>query len=216
MPTRRSLKAYKNPGSTPYIRKPSNRQKNQKGVSKQKAKQTYLRNRAKLKPVNRKKWLKKKRDPREKKRRKYYEQYPKRYERKGYSPYTTPAERTKAWREEEKQKKRNKGESKEAAMWPADWNTWTKKTEPPTKGNNRSLRAPNLWDKPQQGLLNERTHDPADVNRPSRIQDQTNGSGKVFPRDSDLLNNKRILREEELNPRVAAFKVLSRYLKSKK
>ena len=101
-------------------------------------------------------------------------------------------------------------------MWPQNWNTQTKITEPPTEGNNRSLRAPNLWDKPQQVLLNDRIHPSSNTEKPSRVQDQTNGSGKVFPRDSDLLNNKRVYKEEEINYRLA-FLTISRYLeKSKK
>ena len=48
-------------------------------------------------------------DPAAKRYRKYYRQYPQRYKRRGMSPHQTPAERTKAWREDQKQQAKRKG-----------------------------------------------------------------------------------------------------------
>lgn len=209
MPTRRSVKG--SAGSTRFMRKPSNRQKKQKGISRSKSKQVYLRNRTKLRLINRKRWLKLRRDPNVQRRRKYYRQYPHRYQRKGFSPFNTPAERTKAWRVEQKKKQQSKSKpgssrtkKRKASMWPANWNTTTKKTEPPFGTSSTSLRSPNLWDRPQKGLFDSQVHSEGDGAKVDRVLDQTNGSSKVIPRDSDALNGKRVYKEEEIRPRLAA------------
>jgi hypothetical protein len=69
----------------------------------------YLRNPSKKREQKLKYKTKLKHDPKQKQYQKYYRQYPERFERRGLSPYNTPAERTKAWREEQKEDARRKG-----------------------------------------------------------------------------------------------------------
>jgi hypothetical protein len=90
---------------------PKKHQQNQGGPARLKSKQWYLRNPAHKRKMRMKYQLKDKRKPREKLKDKYYRMYPKRYERRGRG-FTTPAERTKAWREENKAEARRKGISR--------------------------------------------------------------------------------------------------------
>ncbi len=184
MPTRRKFSTPGDAGSTPFIRKPADRQKNQKGVSKQRSKQDYLRNRARLKPERRKYWRKKKRDPDTKRQRKYYRMYEKRYTRKGKSPYMTPAERSKAWRKE--QKTATPGGPTEGLMF-------TKKTEAPKGTTTTSMRAPNLQQHPQKGLWEDDKPNPNTTPNKSTPANRSNGFGKVLPpshSDSQMVNNR--------------------------
>lgn len=95
--------------------KPNQRQKNLPvGYSKQMRRQ-YLRKRQKNKLRGKLRYRTRgKRDPQQKKYRRYYRQYPNRYKRRGKSPFDTPAERTKAWREKQNQNSRNTGLSQES------------------------------------------------------------------------------------------------------
>jgi hypothetical protein len=190
-------------------------------------------------------------DPQAKRYRKYYRQYKNRYKRRGLSKFNTPAERTKAWREEQGAAAKRKGitpkEQAEdrkkkplrtrtkkdpgstskvyatteglmaawemlGANWPIDWNTTTKKTQPPGqldqnhgKGKSRdtgtprtspgkqqgeSLRAPDLHEKHQPGLFTQ--HHPPAAGVPNvQVNNPTSGSGKVIPPSytTDLVNN---------------------------
>lgn len=97
------------------------------------------------------------------------------------------------------------------ANWPIDWNTTTKKTQPPGqldqnhgKGKNRgtgvprtspgkqkgeSLRAPDLHEKHQDGLFTQ--HHPPAAGVPNvQVNNPTSGSGKVIPMSyyTDIVN----------------------------
>jgi len=108
MPTRR-------PGVTAQVEKeganplPQTRQKNlSPGYNKQR-RLDYLRKPSKKLKSRLRYKTDLKFDPADKRYRKYYRQYPERFKRKGISPYTTPAERTKAWREDQKEDAHRKG-----------------------------------------------------------------------------------------------------------
>lgn len=102
------------------------------------------------------------------------------------------------------------------ANWPVDWNTTTKKTQPPGqldqnygKGQSRdtgtprtspgkqqgeSLRAPDLSGKHQPGLTTQ--HLPPATGMPSvQVNNPTGGSGKVIPLSftTDLVNNTQMV-----------------------
>lgn len=91
---------------------PAKRQQHQKGQSKIKSRLDYMRDPGKKRRMRLKYQTRGKRSPKKKLKRRYYEKYPKRYERRGISPYSTPAERTKAWREDRKQSEQRKGISR--------------------------------------------------------------------------------------------------------
>jgi len=217
-----------------------------------KKRQEYLRDPGKKIQEKRDYQTREKRDPQNKRYRKYYRQYPNRYKRKGQSPFGTPAERTKAWREEQGQKAKSQGLTPKqqerqrkttkpeyrsrtpkqpgsaskvyashedfmaawemlGANWPVDWNTTTKKTQPPGqldqnfgKGKNQdtgtprtspgkqkgeSQRAPNLDEKHQPGLFTQ--HHPPAAGVPNvQVNNPTSGSGKVIPMSyyTDIVN----------------------------
>lgn len=135
---------------------PKKRQRNQNGVSKRKSDQFYRQNKEQIKLDRRKKWRKDRFNLTLKRRKKMMRMYPKRYERRGQSPYETPAERTKAWRKEQGQQAKRKGltnkewEAKRkeikrrdkmahsvavaylhTAAYPQKWHTQVKVTQPP-------------------------------------------------------------------------------------
>lgn len=114
---------------------PSVRQKHLAPAYQRVMKNWYRINRGRKKRVERQKYRTKgKRDPQEKRYRKYYRQYPHRYKRKGRTPFTTPAERTKAWRKEQGQDADRKG------ITPKQQETQRKRT--PTKTKSRSPKTP--------------------------------------------------------------------------
>lgn len=88
---------------------PSKRQKNLPSSEARKLRLDYLRNPNKRLKQKQKYKTKLKFDPNAKKYRKYYNQYKERFKRKGISPFGTAAERTKAWREDQKTEGRRKG-----------------------------------------------------------------------------------------------------------
>lgn len=90
---------------------PKERQKNQGGTARLRSKQWYMRNPAHKRRMRMKYRLRDKRLPREKLKDKYYRKYPHRYKRRGIG-FTTPAERTRAWRQEQKAERRRKGISR--------------------------------------------------------------------------------------------------------
>lgn len=227
---------------------PSQHQKNQGGPARLRSKQWYMRNPAKRREEKHEYQMRGKRLPREKLKKKYYRMYPHRFKRRGIG-FTTPAERTKAWREENKRederkgishrKKREKAKEKarkerfekqggvellaeafemlgidfSAANWPVDWNTQTKKTNPPSqldqnygpgqsrdtgtprkdpgKQQGESLRAPNLHDKHQKGLFTQNSPPAAGAINTPTTNNPTDGSGKVLPMSyyTDFVNN---------------------------
>ena len=232
---------------------PTTRQKNLSPAYAVVMKQDYRRNRSQKKLKQRMEYRTRgKRDPQQKRYRKFYRQYPHRYKRKGRSPFNTPAERTKAWREDQGQEAKDKGITRKeqetsrkrtprdtksrtpktpggtskvyasaedfmaawetlGANWPIDWNTTTKKTQPPGqldqnfgKGKNQdtgvprtspgkqkgeSLRAPDLHEKHQDGLFTQ--HSPPAAGVPNvQVNNPTSGSGKVIPMSyyTDIVN----------------------------
>lgn len=88
---------------------PTKRQKNAPPAYKKQNRLNYLRDPAKKLEMRLRYHTELKYDADNKRYRSYYSQYPKRYERRGQSPYNTPAERSKAWREDQKAKAKRKG-----------------------------------------------------------------------------------------------------------
>ena len=154
---------------------PAEHQKNQGGTARVKSKQWYLRHPAHKRKMRMKYRLRDKRLPREKLKDKYYRQYPHRYKRRGIG-VTTPAQRSKEWREEKKIELREKGRNRQAgfealadafeilglemfgASWPGNWNTQVKKTKPPEqldqnygKGQSRDTGIPRKDPTKQKG-----------------------------------------------------------------
>lgn len=205
---------------------PDEHQKNQGNVGRLRSKQWYQRHPKKKREVALEYRTRGKRLPREQLKRKYRRMYPNRYKRRGIDP-RTPAQKTKEWREKNKDTRRTAGMEllgqimeilgleMDAAMWPSDWNTQTKKTKPPEqldqnfgKGQSRgqgtprkdpskqkgeSLRAPDLSTKKQKGLKWE-LEPPASggLDYPQvSTSNPTDGSGKVIPMSyyTDLVNN---------------------------
>jgi hypothetical protein len=90
--------------------KPNQRQKNLPVGYSKKMRRQYLKKRQKNKLRGKLRYRTQgKRDPQKKKYRRYYRMYPNRYKRRGKSPYDTPAERTEAWREKQKQRSHDTG-----------------------------------------------------------------------------------------------------------
>lgn len=219
---------------------PAKRQNNQRGVSERYTQNYYRINKPQIQVKRRRWWRKKRLDPRLKRRKEMYRKYPDRYERRGQSPFNTPAERTEQWREDQKDtakrkgltrkewEKKRKDKKKTAQMrdlfaevreilggnWPQNWNTQVKNTQPPNTlsqnfgpGKSRgkstprnapyeqkgeSLKAPNLDNKPQEGLRKNRPDDPPASKMPAvQVNNPTSGSGKVIPLEyyTQLVNN---------------------------
>jgi len=80
---------------------PVEHQRNQGGSAKIDSRVNYRRDPSKRMRMKRKYQMRDKRQPKEKLKDKYYRMYPHRFKRRGIG-FTTPAERTKAWREENK------------------------------------------------------------------------------------------------------------------
>lgn len=132
---------------------PEKRQKDQRGVSKRYTQNYYRIKKPQIQVKRRREWRKKRLDPVLKRRKEMYRKYPKRYERRGQSPFNTPAERTQAWREEQNSLARRKGLTRSewdkkrkeafslieeariilAANYPQNWNTHVKITDPPER-----------------------------------------------------------------------------------
>ena len=208
---------------------PSVHQKNLAGPAKLKSQRDYLRDREPKKRQERKDWKVERRQPRGKLKRRYRRDYPHRYERKGVDS-RTPAQKTKAWREEHQKDAHAAsqhqaglellGEVMEmfgfdlgAANWPVDWNSTTKKTQPPgeldqnfgpgqsrdtgtprkdpVKQQGQSLRAPGLFEKHQKGLFTQQTPPAAGAINIPTTNNPTDGSGKVLPMSwyTDAVNN---------------------------
>lgn len=123
---------------------PSKRQRETKGPEQQGIKQDYLRHRpSKQREMRQEYRTKGKNDPDLKRYKKLYEQYPKRFERKRPGEFDTAADRTKAWREEQKQdadragrtpteqEKVRKREEAQKRATEQGWYTTTKETVPP-------------------------------------------------------------------------------------
>jgi hypothetical protein len=92
--------------------KPNQREKNLGPAYSRVLRQWYLRNKSRKKLKQKLKYRTRlKRDPQSKKYRRYYKMYPARYKRRGRSPFGTPAERTKAWREKQDQTSRATGKT---------------------------------------------------------------------------------------------------------
>jgi hypothetical protein len=208
---------------------PDKHQKNQGNVGRLRSKQWYLRNPAKKRKMRLNYQMRLKRLPTEKLKRKYRRMYPNRYKRRGIDP-RTPAQKTRDWRIEKRQQREQGrtagmellgqvmellGFETEAANWPSNWNTHTKKTVPPeqldqnfgkgqsrdtgtprkdkTKQKGESLRAPDLSSKKQKGLRWE-LKPPASggLDYPQvTTMNPTDGSGKVIPMSyyTDMVNN---------------------------
>lgn len=188
---------------------PSEHQKNQGNVGRLRSKRWYQRHPSKKRKVLLKYNTRGKRLPKDKLQRKYRRMYENRYKRRGIDP-RTPAQKTKAWREDHKSKRAGMDLLSEVmemlgGNWTADWNTTVKKTVPPGqldqnfgKGQSRetgtprkdttsqsggSLRAPNLPSKPQKGLQWE-LEPPASGGLDYPVvttNNPTDGSGKVMP-----------------------------------
>lgn len=203
---------------------PDERQKNQGNVGRLRSKRWYARNPKKKREERVEYQTRGKRLPKEKLERKYRREYPTRYTRRGIDP-RTPAQKTKEWRIEEGQRQAGMellgevmemlGIELDAANWPSNWNTHTKKTVPPGqldqnfgKGQSRdigtprkdkavqqgeSLRAPDLPGKEQKGLQWQ-LEPPASggLDYPDvSTSNPTDGSGKVLPMSwyTDMVNN---------------------------
>lgn len=157
---------------------PDKRQNNQRSVSRRYTKNYYRIKKPQIQLKRQKAWRKKRLDPVLKRRKKMYRQYPQRYERRGQSPFNTPAERTKAWRKEQDQTARRKGLTRKewekkrknastllaealeilGANYPQNWNTHVKKTVPPGnldqnfgKGKSRQTGTPRQDPSAQKG-----------------------------------------------------------------
>jgi hypothetical protein len=132
---------------------PSERQKNLSGQGRMAPKRWYRRNKEPKKRKEKREWKIERRKPKQKLKRRYRRDFPHRYKRKGIDA-RTPAQKTKAWREEQKKgdvpgtSDREAAEHMaglellgevmemlgfefDAANWPVDWNTHVKKTQPP-------------------------------------------------------------------------------------
>jgi hypothetical protein len=202
---------------------PKKRQQNQKGVSRRYHSNYYRINGPKIKQKARKRWLKKRLDPVLKRRKKMMRQYPNKYKRRGYGPYDTPAQRTRAWREKNKEASLLLKEAHTimAANWSVDWGTHVKRTVPPeqleqnmgptqtgvprkdnSKQKGESLRAPDLNRKPQKGLRTEQRI-PGGSKMPSGygVNNPTSGSGKVIPLSyyTDFANHSQAIPDSRIN-----------------
>lgn len=90
--------------------KPGDRQKNLPVGYQREMHRDYLRRRPRKKLRTKLQYRTRgKRDAQQKRYRKYYRKYPGRYKRRGKSPYDTPAERSKAWREQQKRQEGDTG-----------------------------------------------------------------------------------------------------------
>jgi hypothetical protein len=91
---------------TSPLPKPNQRQKNLRPGYKRVLHQWYLRNKNQKKLQEKLRYRTRgKFDVQEKKYDEYYRRYPQRYKRRRRSPFNTPAERTKAWREDQQQER---------------------------------------------------------------------------------------------------------------
>jgi len=210
----------KNDYGTPRRRKdvtgrvtfPSKHQRETKGPEQQQIKQDYLRKRPVKKLKEKQRYRTEgKRDPDRKRYNKLYEKYPNRFERRRPGEFSTPAERTKAWREDQKEEGGRTGRPpKKKATDPSSFTTFTKETISPdrldqnfretprgaprsdkTKQEGESLRAPDLDGKPQKGLRG-----PMKPNRGIRMPTVLNpgdGSGKVIPNGLGYTNHSQEL-----------------------
>jgi len=121
--------------STPLGRRPKNsfrlfpstleRQKDQRGDAKLVSKKWYDKNKGPHKAKAKRRYEKEKRNPNFKRRQKYYQEYPKKYERLTGGGVIDPAERSKEWREKNKGQKKGdqmERESTSRQKWrsPAD------------------------------------------------------------------------------------------------
>jgi len=182
---------------------PTKHQRETKGPEEQKIKQDYLRNRPEKKRTEKQRYRQEgKRDPDLKRYKKLKEKYPNRFERRKPGEFNTPAERTQAWRDDQKKKKAD-----------TSWYTVTKETVPPdqldqnfrdrpegaprrdkTKQEGESLRAPNLDSKPQKGLRAPQTKPkPNSGIRMPTVQSPGDGSGKVIPNGMGYTNHSQEL-----------------------
>jgi hypothetical protein len=204
-------------------------------------KKYYVKHRPAIQLDNNKHWhTKQKKKPVTRRRLTVCDRYPNKCVDRGKSPFRTPGERTKQWHKDNKQKAKNKGVSLdelkaqrerarkafdlaveaaeilgfeiEAANWPAQWNTHTKKTQPPqeldqnygegqsrdqgsprkdpTDQEGESLRAPNLDEKEQKGLKWEiEPRAPGGSYPIKTVNNPGSGSGKVIPMWGDFANN---------------------------
>ncbi len=162
---------------------PLQRQRVTQGPEKQKLKQEYLRHRSEKRRTEKMRYRQEgKWDPNVKRRRKLYKKYPARFTRRRPGEFNTPADRTKDWRENQKDEAKQTGRTqqeqetirkrKQATADPSSWYTVTKETVPPnrldqnfrttpkgapgrrdkTVQEGEPLKAPNLDRKPQKGL----------------------------------------------------------------
>lgn len=192
---------------------PSKHQRETKGPEQQQIKQDYMRHRPQKKLTEKLRYRQEgKRDPDRKRYNKLYDKYPARFERRRPGEFSTPGERTKAWREDQKQEKHRTGQppkGEKKGTDPTSWYTMTKETEPPdqldqnfrespkgaprsdkTKQDGEPLRAPNLDGKPQKGLRTPQTKPKPNsgIHMPS-MQSPGDGSGKVIPNGMGYSNH---------------------------
>jgi hypothetical protein len=146
---------------------PSQHQKNLGGQGKIYPKKQYMKNRQPKKRKEKKEYKIEKRKPKFKLKKRYRRDYPHRYKRRGRDS-RTPAQKTKAWREEQKQKVAGLellgevmemlGFDFEGGNWPLDWNTAVKNTQSPGdldqnfgKGQSRGEGTPRTDPQKQKG-----------------------------------------------------------------
>lgn len=205
---------------------PQEHQKETKGPERQQLQNDYRRDKPRKRLTEKLRYRQEgKRDPDRKRYNKLYEKYPKRFERRKPGEFATPAERTKAWREDQegdaeragrtpKEQAEHRKKDKKADQDPTTWYTVTKETVPPgnldqnfrdkpkgaprrdkTKQEGESLRAPNLDSKPQKGLRTEIQPKPNSGVRRPTVQSPGDGSGKVIPNGLGYTNHSQELGE---------------------
>jgi hypothetical protein len=133
-----------------------------------------------------------KNDPNRDRYQRLYRKYPNRFKRTKTSPYGSAAERTKAWRQEEKQEAKRKGLTQEELAkkrkkTAEDWGIWYKRTYPPENPDAISQRVPNFTGRPQPGLKGAPPKKNPGIFRKVKNVPSA-GSSKVIPLWSDKVN----------------------------
>jgi len=191
--------------AVPKLPSPGSRQKKLRGQEKAEKAKDYKAHRPIVLRERRKHYREKiKTDPNRDRYQRLYRKYPERFKRTKTSPFGSAAERTKAWREEQKQEAKRRGLSQaelaERRVTAEDWGIWYKHTEPPENPDARSQRVPNLTQRPEKGLHG----DPPAASPQGPVHRKIKpvpsaGTGKVIPQWTDLVNHGQPVPEDVPN-----------------